>query len=75
MAAELNQINPRKLANSKWTAVHPQNREKHFMVTGVIFDEKGLVTTCTLEAVLSRRELEIDWRDLKQAEQWQQGWT
>lgn len=28
----MNQINPSKLLNSKWTAVKPINREKHFLV-------------------------------------------
>ncbi len=75
LVSDLNQINPRKLANSKWTAVSPVNREKHFMVVKVTFDENGLVTSCWLEAVLSRRSFEIDWRELKESEKWQQGWV
>jgi hypothetical protein len=27
----MNNINPKKLLNSKWTAVTPVNKEKHFM--------------------------------------------
>ena len=71
---DVNQINPQKLANSKWTAVSPLNREKHFLVVKVTFDEDAMVTSCRLEAVLSRRSFEIDWRDLKKAEKWKQGW-
>jgi tryptophan-rich hypothetical protein len=70
----LNRINPRKLANSKWTAVQPVNREKHFMVSKVTYDEEGMVTGCWLEAVLSRRLEQIDWRELKDSAQWVAGW-
>lgn len=68
------QINPKKLYHSKWTAVEPVQKEKHFMVTEVEFDEQGTVIACTLEAVLSKREFPIRWRDLKNKEQWLQGW-
>lgn len=70
----MNKLNPAKLANSKWTAVKPLNREKHFLVTAVEFDEEGVVLSCTLEAILSRRELAIDWRELKDDGIWLQGW-
>ena len=70
----LNQINPKKLLHSKWTAAFPRNREKHFLVTRVNFDESGEVTDCLLEAVLSHREETIDWQCLKDASQWLQGW-
>jgi tryptophan-rich hypothetical protein len=66
-------ISPAKLLYSKWTAVVPKDREKHFMVTAVT-REDDLVTGCLLEAVHSRREFELDWRDLKDPERWQQGW-
>ncbi|NLZ79547.1 MAG: TIGR02450 family Trp-rich protein, partial [Gammaproteobacteria bacterium] len=29
----MHRINPKKLLHSKWTAVSPVNKEKHFMVT------------------------------------------
>ena len=70
----MNQINPKKLLNSKWTAVKPINKEKHFLVTKVKFDEQGLVVLCLLEAILSKRESEILWQDLKDMKQWLQGW-
>ena len=69
-----NGINPSKLKLSKWTAVHPQNREKHFLVTQLVRDEQGRVIACLLEAVLSRREIELDWHDLEDAEKWLMGW-
>ncbi len=70
----MNQINPRKLLMSKWTAVKPVNKEKHFLVTELEFDEDGNVVHCLLEAVISKRAEPIDWRALKNSEQWLQGW-
>ena len=70
----MNRINPRKLINSKWTAVSPVMKEKHFIVTKVTFDEEGDVTQCLLEAVMTRRVEGIDWQQLKDARNWQQGW-
>lgn len=70
----MNQINPAKLRNSKWTAVMPLNREKHFLVTDVEYDEDGSVLSCTLEAVLSNNEYAIDWTELKDASKWLYGW-
>lgn len=69
-----NQINPRKLLHSKWTAVDPLDREKHFLVTEVEFDEEGVVVHCALEAVISHKLYPVNWRDLKNASRWKQGW-
>ncbi|MBU2896737.1 TIGR02450 family Trp-rich protein [Vibrio hepatarius] len=70
----MNKINPAKLANSKWTAVSPLKREKHFLVTDAEYDEEGRVVSCTLQAILSKNNYLIDWHDLKDASQWQYGW-
>ncbi|WP_217516849.1 TIGR02450 family Trp-rich protein [Vibrio metschnikovii] len=70
----MNQINPAKLRNSKWTAVKPINREKHFLVSDIEYDEDGSVVSCLIESVLSRKEYSIDWLDLKSEEKWLQGW-
>lgn len=70
----MNRINPKKLLNSKWTAVKPLNREKHFMVTEVTLDEEGSVIDCLIEAVLSKRTTAIDWHVLTDSEQWLHGW-
>ncbi|RBW43186.1 TIGR02450 family Trp-rich protein [Psychromonas sp. B3M02] len=70
----MNQINPKKLLNSKWTAVKSINKEKHFLITKVSFDEEGIVTLCVIEAIISHRQTEIDWRDLKETSLWKQGW-
>lgn len=70
----MNSINPKKLLNSKWTAVSPNNKEKHFIVTDVEFDEQGLVVLCEIEAVLTKRLASIDWTTLKDLKQWLHGW-
>jgi tryptophan-rich hypothetical protein len=69
-----NQINPDKLLSSKWTAVQPANKEKHFLVTRVIRNEEGIVVACILEAVIHHREYELDWHLLQDASRWLQGW-
>lgn len=70
----MTKINPRKLLNSKWTAVKPEKKEKHFLVTDVEFDEEGVVIYCALEAVMSRRSTAIQWQELSDTRQWIQGW-
>lgn len=70
----MHKINPRKLKQSKWTAVQPKKKEKHFLVTEVEFDEDDTVVSCTLEAIMSKTEYEIDWKNLKNDELWLQGW-
>ncbi|MDN3614450.1 TIGR02450 family Trp-rich protein [Vibrio gallaecicus] len=69
----MNQINPKKLLNSKWTAVNPVKKEKHFLVTDVKFEEDEIVH-CLIEAVMSKRTESIDWTVLKAQENWLAGW-
>ncbi|MDP3331699.1 MAG: TIGR02450 family Trp-rich protein [Methylococcaceae bacterium] len=68
-----NQINPQKLLLSKWTAVTPNNKEKHFLVTRIEVQEL-LITACILEAVINGHEYQINWRELKNASIWLAGW-
>lgn len=71
----MNRINPRKLLNSKWTASKPLNKEKHFLIVKLAFDDAGLaVQECVIEAVYSRRQINIDWQELKDEERWKTGW-
>ena len=70
----MNKTNPRKLLNSKWTAVTPVRKEKHFMVTEVEFDEEGIVTLCSIESLISKRSIPINWHDLTNENNWVQGW-
>ena len=69
-----NQINPNKLLLSKWTAVKPQDKEKHFLVTDVIKNELEMIVGCVLEAVLTRQQYAMDWQVLKNSENWLAGW-
>ena len=52
----------------------PINKAKHFLITEVDFDEQGEVILCLLEAIISKNSTEINWHDLKNVEQWLQGW-
>ncbi|MEX5665116.1 TIGR02450 family Trp-rich protein [Pseudomonas neuropathica] len=70
----MNRINPRKLLLSKWTAAHPQNREKHFLVTELFRDEEGTVLEVELQAVLTKRAERLDWQVLKNNDHWLLGW-
>ena len=70
----MNKINPRKLLHSKWTAITSVNREKHFMVIDVEFDEEGGVVATQVEAVLTKRVESIDWAVLTDSGKWLHGW-
>lgn len=70
----MNRIHPKKLLHSKWTVISPKNKEKHFVVTEMELDEDGNVVRCVIEAVMSKRDREMNWQDLKDSEQWMQGW-
>jgi tryptophan-rich hypothetical protein len=69
-------LNPKKLLLSKWTAVTPHDKEKHFIVTGVIEPEPPAtrIESIELEAVYSRRVFSLSWRDLTDRNRWRQGW-
>jgi len=71
----VNRINPSKLLLSKWTAAHPQNREKHFLVTELFRDEEGTVLDVELQAVLTRRNQRLSWQTLKNSSAWILGWN
>jgi tryptophan-rich hypothetical protein len=70
----MNKINPKKLLNSKWTAVNPTKKEKHFIVSEIEFDEDGLVVSCCIEAVMSKRSVPTNWSDLNDDSNWVHGW-
>jgi tryptophan-rich hypothetical protein len=69
-------LNPAKLPLSKWTAVAPVRREKHFIVTRLLEAEPPAVRPewVELEAVHSGRSRVLPWRELLDAERWLQGW-
>ncbi|MGI9294333.1 MAG: TIGR02450 family Trp-rich protein [Pseudomonadales bacterium] len=70
----MNKINPKKLLNSKWTAIEPTKKEKHFIVSEVEFDEEDVVISCSIEAVISKRSIQINWHDLEDDNRWLHGW-
>ncbi len=71
----MNRINPDKLLQSKWTAVTPRNRERHFIVTRLIRDEQDEhVVEVVLQALLTRKDYTLAWRELKEDSVWQMGW-
>lgn len=70
----MNRINPAKLLLSEWTAVRPQNKEKHFLVTELFRDEEGTVLEIELQAVMTRRVERLAWQTLQNAEDWKIGW-
>lgn len=70
----MHRINPEKLLHSKWTAIHPVQRERHFIVTALLRDEQQVIQSVELEAVLTRRAAQIDWRQLRDSEIWLMGW-
>jgi tryptophan-rich hypothetical protein len=71
----MNQVHPKKLLHSKWTALHVKNKEKHFTVVEVEFDDLQNLIRCVVLAVYSQRSFEIAWRDLKDSTIWKTGWV
>ncbi|WP_435237722.1 TIGR02450 family Trp-rich protein [Psychromonas sp. PT13] len=70
----MNKVNPKALLHSKWTKVVVNKKEKHFMITSVKFDEDKNVIECIIEAVMTKNEYNINWRELKCIDQWRIGW-
>lgn len=73
----MNPLHPKKLLLTKWTAVEPRNREKHFVVSRVAPPEEpgGAVPWVEIEAVHSGRTRRIAWRELRDSAVWKQGWV
>ena len=69
-------LNPKKLLLSKWTAVTPGKKEKHFIVTKVIAPELPAmqIEFVELEAVYTLRSFTLHWRELTNVSRWLQGW-
>ena len=73
----MNPLNPKKLLLTKWTAVTPVAKQKHFLVIRVIpptlpTDPIELVE---IEAAYSKATQIIAWRDLRDDAVWRQGWV
>ncbi len=74
MNKDTNKVSPKSLIQSKWTKVDVTNKEKHFIITVVKFDDDQKVISCVIEAVMTKNEYSIDWRELKNSNRWQIGW-
>jgi tryptophan-rich hypothetical protein len=74
---EQNLLSPKKLLLTKWTAVKPLHKRKHFLVSKVILPElaEQAIEFVELEAVFDQHIRIIPWRELKDAEIWRQGWV
>lgn len=72
----MNALHPKKLLLSKWTAVQPVARQKHFLVSKVIEPDEpdGPVLWVEIEAVHSGQSRRIAWRELRDVAVWRQGW-
>jgi tryptophan-rich hypothetical protein len=73
----MNPLNPKKLLLSKWTAVTPVAKQKHFLVSRVIQPElpSDPIEMVEIESVFSKSSQVIPWRDLQNAKVWRQGWV
>jgi tryptophan-rich hypothetical protein len=73
----MNPLNPKKLLLTKWTAVKPLAKQKHFLVSRVIQPDLPTdpVVSVEIEAVFSNATQVIAWRDLQNDSVWQQGWV
>ncbi len=72
-------LSNKKLLLTKWTAVRPQHREKHFLVSRVHdpllpSDQTIPKNYVELEAVLTKRRYLLIWTELKDLSRWLQGW-
>jgi tryptophan-rich hypothetical protein len=72
----MNPLSPKKLLLSKWTAVHPIAKQKHFLVSKVILPEppNEKIEWVEIEAVMTKKVSRIAWRDLIDNTLWIQGW-
>ena len=72
----MNRVSPKKLLLSKWTAVQPIAKQKHFLVSKVILPDEPeqAIEFVELEAVYSKQSSQIPWRELLNSDQWIQGW-
>lgn len=69
-------LNAKKLLHSKWTAVSPVNKEKHFIISQVIAPDlpNTAIEFIELEAVCSQRKQILSWQSLSNHQVWKQGW-
>ncbi len=73
----MNPLSPKKLLLSKWTAVKPVDKQKHFLVSRVI--QPALpddpIELVEIQSVYSNATQIIAWRELQNDSVWRQGWV
>ena len=72
----MNRINPKKLLLSKWTAVQPIAKQKHYLVCKVVMpdDPNQPIEWVEIEAVYNKKTKLIPWKELTDSALWIQGW-
>ena len=72
-----NRVDRKKLLLSKWTAVAPVGKNKHFLVSALVLPDPpgGLLEWVDIEAVHSGATQRIRWRSLCDRNCWRQGWV
>jgi tryptophan-rich hypothetical protein len=73
----MNPLNPKKLLLTKWTAVTPVAKQKHFLVSRVIKPalDEDQIELVEIESVFSNATQVIAWRELQNDSVWRQGWV
>ena len=66
-----------KLLLTKWTAVKPVAKQKHFLVSRVIETDipTDPIESVEIESVFSKATQIIAWRELQDDGVWRQGWV
>ena len=67
-------IDRKKLLNSAWTAVMPQDREKHFRVHSLVEGGGGRVRAVRLQALIGGAIYCVDLEALEDVDRWRRGW-
>ena len=72
----MNPLSPKKLLLTKWTAVKPIAKQKHFLISKVILPEppSEKIEWVEIEALMTKKVSRIAWRDLTNSTLWIQGW-
>ena len=73
----MNPLHPKKLLLTKWTAVKPIAKQKHFLVSRVIQPDQPTepIVFVEIEAIFSKATQVIAWRALQDNRVWRQGWV
>ena len=73
----MNPLSSKKLLLTKWTAVKPIAKQKHFLISRLIQPDEPAapIELVEIESVFSKTTQVIKWRELENEEVWRQGWV